>query len=332
MLADSKNLLVHIAGGSSMTLFEVEAVMKELGKQVHEDAQILFGTSSDPKLGEQLSVTIISSIAGVEEAYQRPRSSQPESVIRRREPEPEPQPVRRQEEVVDLPSPHQERQPEPVRESPRPARPRTISSNGNGAHDMEDEPRPARPRRDLAQPAQRMTSDLEDEGEDEPPRPVRRRVRVARRPGERPERPERSERPERREPNLEPPAETEDFDSIWEDSDDDEPEARAPLPARPRTRESSTAEAPPRRARTRRRRVEEQEPEIDDFADEDEDSPFQAIEAHESIPPRGTQPVQEKPQAQEASPVSRGRFDQGEPTIVDGEDLDIPTFLRKRRK
>jgi len=28
-------------------------------------------------------------------------------------------------------------------------------------------------------------------------------------------------------------------------------------------------------------------------------------------------------------PVSRGRFDKGEPTIVDGQDLDVPTFLRR---
>jgi cell division protein FtsZ len=28
-------------------------------------------------------------------------------------------------------------------------------------------------------------------------------------------------------------------------------------------------------------------------------------------------------------PVSRGRFEKSEPTIVDGQDLDIPTFLRK---
>lgn len=28
-------------------------------------------------------------------------------------------------------------------------------------------------------------------------------------------------------------------------------------------------------------------------------------------------------------PVIRGRFDKGEPTIIDGEDLDVPTFIRK---
>jgi cell division protein FtsZ len=29
---------------------------------------------------------------------------------------------------------------------------------------------------------------------------------------------------------------------------------------------------------------------------------------------------------------SRGRFDKGEPTIVDGQDLDVPTFMRRNVK
>ena len=31
-------------------------------------------------------------------------------------------------------------------------------------------------------------------------------------------------------------------------------------------------------------------------------------------------------------PISRGRFEKSEPTIIDGQDLDIPTFLRKKLK
>jgi cell division protein FtsZ len=31
-------------------------------------------------------------------------------------------------------------------------------------------------------------------------------------------------------------------------------------------------------------------------------------------------------------PVSRGRFEKSEPTIIDGQDLDVPTFLRKNLK
>jgi cell division protein FtsZ len=31
-------------------------------------------------------------------------------------------------------------------------------------------------------------------------------------------------------------------------------------------------------------------------------------------------------------PVTRGRFEKSEPTIIEGEDLDVPTYLRKRIK
>ena len=31
-------------------------------------------------------------------------------------------------------------------------------------------------------------------------------------------------------------------------------------------------------------------------------------------------------------PVTRGRFEKSEPTIVDGQDLDVPTYLRRRLK
>jgi len=31
-------------------------------------------------------------------------------------------------------------------------------------------------------------------------------------------------------------------------------------------------------------------------------------------------------------PVNRGRFEKSEPTIIDGEDLDVPTYLRKKQR
>ncbi len=37
----------------------------------------------------------------------------------------------------------------------------------------------------------------------------------------------------------------------------------------------------------------------------------------------------EKVEQMQFEPVNRGRFEKSEPTIVDGQDLDIPTFLRK---
>ena len=63
MLADARHVLVQIAGGPGMTLTEVEIVMQELNRHVEDHTQILFGTSVDGKMGNRMSVTLISSIA-----------------------------------------------------------------------------------------------------------------------------------------------------------------------------------------------------------------------------------------------------------------------------
>jgi len=36
-----------------------------------------------------------------------------------------------------------------------------------------------------------------------------------------------------------------------------------------------------------------------------------------------------KQEQMQFEPVTRGRFEKSEPTIVDGQDLDVPTFLRQ---
>src|SRR5215471_8201423 len=66
-LADAARVLVQVAGGPGLTLSEVEIVMKELGRHVNEETQILFGTAVDGRLGDRLSVTIISSLAADED-------------------------------------------------------------------------------------------------------------------------------------------------------------------------------------------------------------------------------------------------------------------------
>src|SRR6266853_5540033 len=63
MLADATHLLVHVAGGPAMTLSEVEILMQELGRHINDQTQILFGTSVDGRMGNRLSVTLISSLA-----------------------------------------------------------------------------------------------------------------------------------------------------------------------------------------------------------------------------------------------------------------------------
>jgi len=64
LLHEARSVLVQVAGGETMTLFEVQLVMEEIAKQVGSNTQILFGTGTDRRLGNSLTVTILSSIAG----------------------------------------------------------------------------------------------------------------------------------------------------------------------------------------------------------------------------------------------------------------------------
>ena len=66
LLQTARNLLVHIAGGETLTLAEVESLMKQLGKYVPESTQIMFGLAVDPKLGDMMTVTLISSLSAQE--------------------------------------------------------------------------------------------------------------------------------------------------------------------------------------------------------------------------------------------------------------------------
>ncbi len=66
-LREARQVLVHICGGKSLTLFEIEGLMKDLGRHVGEGTQIRFGAAVDGGYGEAVSVTVIS-LAGTEEA------------------------------------------------------------------------------------------------------------------------------------------------------------------------------------------------------------------------------------------------------------------------
>src|SRR4029077_15093434 len=75
-------VLVQVAGGPGMTLSEVEIVMKELERHVSDETQILFGTAVDGRLGDRLSVTIISSFTATADLSQtQPPLSSPPPVL-----------------------------------------------------------------------------------------------------------------------------------------------------------------------------------------------------------------------------------------------------------
>jgi cell division protein FtsZ len=47
------------------------------------------------------------------------------------------------------------------------------------------------------------------------------------------------------------------------------------------------------------------------------------------VAPTAAQRREERQETLQFEPVTRGRFEKSEPTIVDGQDLDVPTFLRR---
>ena len=105
MLADATHLLVQVAGGPGMTLSEVEILMQELGRHVSDQTQILFGAVVDGRLGDRLSVTIISSLSAEEEAVllrsiPMPDSASAVSAIQGRHQAAAPEPQTQSEEPV----------------------------------------------------------------------------------------------------------------------------------------------------------------------------------------------------------------------------------------
>ncbi len=44
---------------------------------------------------------------------------------------------------------------------------------------------------------------------------------------------------------------------------------------------------------------------------------------------RREEKVHARQEVMQFEPITRGRFEKSEPTIVEGQDLDVPTYLRK---
>lgn len=118
MLQNARNLLVHVAGGESLTLAEVEALMKLLSKHVPENTQIMFGLSIDAKLGDLMTLTLLSSLSAQEMALgSTPQSEEPKAINKIVvAPEPEvtkPLPVESKKQEETPPAPVQLKQAEP---------------------------------------------------------------------------------------------------------------------------------------------------------------------------------------------------------------------------
>jgi cell division protein FtsZ len=226
MLADASHVLVQVSGGPGMTLTEVEILMQELGKHIHDDTQIIFGTAVDSRMGNRLSVTLISSLSGEEDVAPPPAKPAKAAKVAKAVAPPAPIP-----EPAALPEPpiweqHEETVPEVVAQEEQPA----------------------------------------TESETFTPELIRNEEAV----------------------EAADPVEVEPVSSLPE-----EPELEAPPPQ-------------PRVILPRKKPTIFKEP----------------------TPVAEKKPLA-KQEVMQFEPVTRGRFEKSEPTIVEGQDLDVPTFLRK---
>jgi cell division protein FtsZ len=197
LLEDAFDAIVHICGGANVTLGEVQIIMEELNRHINDQTQLFMGIGIETRMGNRLSVSILSSLGhGAEK----------------------PVAVRRQRTIHPVePAPQPDVKPEPWKPAVVPESPPKAASE---------------------------------------------------------EQPVSTERaPER------------DADELMLPRTESEPHK-------------------PAHARS-------------------------AAKAESKAPSTAPKKVEAKQETLQFEPISRGRFEKSEPTIIDGQDLDVPTFLRK---
>jgi cell division protein FtsZ len=310
LLYHTETLLVHVAGGESLTLVEVEGIMKQLGKNVPDQTHILFGLAIDPKLGDSVAVTLISSLS-LAQLNAHSTAAPPAEMMAPRAEAAAPAPA-----TIAAPAPAPKREPKarsapPLVKAPPPVEEDFLFSTEEIIREAPaaiaaPEPQAA------AEPAAEAEEAFLDE--EEPPfeaeeafsAPIHEpEPETARIPVRTPVARELAEavresktlaavisRPAPIKPEPEPVVED---DMIVFDSEEPEPVSRyAPAPAPV----MATAPAP---------------------------APVT------SITPRRTIAI-EQPSLGLASEEDRGRFKDTEPSLVEGEDLDVPTWKRLKMK
>ncbi len=83
MLAEARDIVVHVAAGPGLTLAELGAVMEQVQRHINDHARMHLGVSADDRFGDRLEVTIISATGSdpVEPAQKPVRRTPVASVV-----------------------------------------------------------------------------------------------------------------------------------------------------------------------------------------------------------------------------------------------------------
>ncbi len=319
LLGHAENVLVNITGAETLTLEEVEKIMKELNSHVKESTHILFGTALDPRLKDRISVTIISSLSGEDfQAAVDKRSVRASLSGDRKKPEPPPitppEPVKRED---------REDHSFEVQPAPRPAAPEDRGELFHQHREKDAE----KNRRDLPLP------------EDAPAEP---RKFIPPRPAA-PEEAEARSVPEPKNP-ASPAAEAPFFRSP---KDEDNPHiGRISLSEQPtapgQMERPSPSNSIPFSKGQESGPGKDVDPLLRPLTGRSPEDPgiarLPVTELNGRPEPKGdaTEDAEQVSTIEEElkKPVQspRGQFQEEEPTLIRGEDYDIPTFLRRRVK
>lgn len=307
LLHQTKTLLVHIAGGESLTLLEVDAIMKQLGKNVPDQTHILFGVAVDPKLGDSVCVTLLSSL-GLAQLNTIAAAAPPAEML----------PVREREmpKVMDVMAPA------PALEPARTAKAEAVKPAPAPAPAPVEEPLDLFLTHEEVAPAAEQPTPTQAAPEPEATLPeaeesVQAFIQVV------------AEEPATQ---LDEPAPFEDEIIIEQEVvvthiPEPEPEPQPEKPRRPRIEDyiTDTPPAPRPTPTTLAEVVARAKP-----ATPAEDTPY--MPAGSRTPAKVTE-EEEQIAFTFRSEEDRGRFRQTEPVLADGgEDLDVPTWMRLKRK
>lgn len=339
LLEDSDAVLVQVSGGDTMTLFEVQMVMSEVAKHVGPQSQILFGTGTDKRLGNSLSVTILSSVSGPDAGASKNKTEADAPALRESAPVSlgmSAAPAASVSISVGETQPIQPVQPaqpaQPVAQEPAPEEVEEEVSY--------DEPEP--------EPEIRLEAPEEDLVEEEPPA------------FEEEEYEEEADESavfeplqEEEVPSYSPPSPIPSHQSAAADEgfveDDEEEDFRNPI-----ARAVGQADEGSDVDRVEAVTESSQKITLSRMVSSGKTGRIKTRESHEaaesgpalppsrppSLPQEQLEPAelseearaqQEMLQLEPVGGAKKGRFAKTDPTIVDGEDLDVPTFLRKKK-
>lgn len=281
LLREARTVLVHLCGGESLTLHEIESLMQGLQAFVPANAHVLFGAAVDPSLGDALSLTLISALP--EDALSA--TSGVEALATAAEPLLAPT-----LSFAAEPPPTQTAAPTTVAEATVPSTPESSEA---------DEP---------PQPAETATEVEPPAWFDAPAAPTAPAVaEFFSTPA--PAEPEAKSPPAEEKPIPAAPAASQVIDDPLFADQPLEPAGFNPIPRK------RPATAPP--WSSARSTPADAEPQVEPAAE---------IPAAPKPTPK---PVEVEPELSLDS-APRGRFEGADPSLIDGEDIDLPAFLRRR--